>query len=305
MAGTYSMVGSSWPRVKDKTCTLCNGEVHMKKQTVLLLASVLAILLACQSLAPARVPIPTSTAISTATETPAPPTATQAATSACAEIVTALAKIQPDKIPEHLLKTGVRQADDFDANKYFEVLTHLSMQAGYALDYVYEADSLGGFPLLYARPVDQAPYASMEDVPAERKLPDYLKYVEVEDVEQGYFEYVVMNLMAGRFYLSWHANYNDTQIVCNRQAVEDIIASINAGDFGNKLDLIQQAKARAIENIEPVVTLAGGVATVEIVTFTKWGGFYRVTYAIRRQFPHTIIDSKEENLVPYQCGVMF
>ena len=37
----------------------------------------------------------------------------------------------------------------------------------------------------------------------------------IEDVEQGYFEYVVMDIMANQFYLFWHANYNDTEIVCN------------------------------------------------------------------------------------------
>jgi hypothetical protein len=57
-------------------------------------------------------------------------------------------------------------------------------------------------------------------------------------------------------------------------------------------------------NIEPTVTLTHDSAIVEVVIFTKWGGFFRRTYTISRSFPHTI-DMKEENLVPYECGIMF
>ncbi len=258
----------------------------MRKQTAFLLFIVLLISLACQSLftAPAR----TGTVISN-----------------CAEIVKAVEETWPGEIPGHLLETGKKQGDEFDANQYFDVLTHISMREGYALDYVYQTDFLGAFPMLYARPVDQAPYASAGDVPSNTKLPDFSVYLEVEDLEQGYFEYVVMNIMASQFYLSWHANYNDTEIVCTRQAIDEVISSVNAGDFGNDLDAVQQAKARAIKNIEPAVTLTEAAAEVQVITFTKWGGFYRLTYTISREFPHKVIDLKQENLVPYDCGVMF
>jgi len=219
--------------------------------------------------------------------------------------VAAVGDVQPGDIPDHLLETGIKQGDEFDANQYFDVLTHVSMQEGYVLDYVYQTDSLGAFPLLYARPVDQAPYASMVDVPENTQLPDFREVLDVEDVEQGYFEYVVMDIMASQFYLSWHANYNDTEIVCNRQDVNDIVARVSSGDFGYAMDLAQQAKARTMKNIEPAVKLTGDIATVQLVTFTKWGGFYRLTYTISRETPHIILDIKQEELVPYDCGVMF
>ena len=47
------------------------------------------------------------------------------------------------------------------------------MQEGYALDYVYQNDSLADIPLLYARPVDQVPYASVADIPENTQLPDF------------------------------------------------------------------------------------------------------------------------------------
>lgn len=258
----------------------------MKKQTVFSIFVVLVTLLACRFLAPA--PARTGTVISD-----------------CADIVSAFENLQPVEIPDHLMETGIKQGNEFDTNQYFDVLTHISMREGYTLDYVYQGDGLGAFPMLYARSLDQAPYASMKDVPSNTQLPDFHEYLDIADVEQGYFEYVVMDIMAGQFYLSWHANYNDMEIVCNRDAVNDIISRVNAGDFGSDLDLGQQTKARSIKNIEPGVSLTGDIAQVEIVTFTKWGGFYRLIYTISREVPHKIIDVQQENLVPYDCGVMF
>ena len=256
----------------------------MKKQMIFPMLLILISSIACQFLLPARSgPVITN----------------------CTDIVAAVGNTQPGDIPQHLFDTGTKEGDEFDANQYFNVLTHISMREGYVLDYVYQNDSLGGYPLLYARPTDQVPYASIADISENTQLPAFREYLEIEDVEQGYFEYVVMDIMANQFYLFWHANYNDTQIICNRDELNGIISIVNSSDFGNKLDLLQQTKARTMKNIEPAVNLMGDVAKVQVVTFTKWGGFYRLTYTISRGFPHTIIDIQQENLVPYDCGVMF
>ena len=255
----------------------------MKKQSVFLVVVIL-FSLSCQFLAPAREGIVINN---------------------CADIVNAVGGIQPGAAPQHLLDTGIKRGDEFDVNQYFAVLNHISLREGYALDYVYVSESLGGSPLLYARPESQALYASMEDVPENTQLPDFHEYLEVEDVEQGYFEYVVLNTMANQFYLDWHALYNDTEIVCNRDEVNAIIADISAGSFGNPLDIPGQVKAHAMNNIEPVVQLTGDNAIVELILFTKWGGFYRQTYTISRSFPQKVIDTESETIVPYDCGVVF
>ena len=261
-----------------------NEKITMKKQTIFLLLMVFVFLLACQFLESAR---------------------DGAVISSCADVVAAVRSIQPGAAPQHLLETGIKNGDEFDANEYFTVLDHVSMREGYVLDYVYISESLGGSPLLYARPEKQVPYASMADIPANIQLPDFREYIEVEDVEQGYIEYVVLNTMANQFYLDWHALYNDTEIVCNSDDVNDIVADISDGSFGIPLDLAGQVKARAMKNIDPVVQLAGDNATVEVITFTKWGGFYRQTYTIDRSFPHTILDVKDENIILYDCGIVF
>lgn len=256
----------------------------MKRPTAPLLIFALISSLACQFLVPSR---------------------NGEVISDCADIVSAVAGLQTGQVPEHLSSTGIKRGDEFDVNQYFNVLTHLSMQDGYTLDYVYQNDSLGGFPMLYARPVDQVSYGSVADIPENTQLPDFREHLDVEDVEQGYFEYVVMNLMANQFYLLWHANYNDLEVVCDRSEVDEIVTQVSSGDFGVAMDLPSQAKARTLQNVEPVVRLTGDVAIVEVITFTKWGGFYRYTYTISRGVPHTIVDLKQENIVPYDCGIAF
>lgn len=224
---------------------------------------------------------------------------------ACADVVKAVREIQPGRVPNSLLDTGIKQGDEFDVNDYLDVLTHISMQEGYALDYVYHVDSLGAFPVLYARPVNQPAYVSAGDLPADFKRTDYHSRLAIENVEQGYFEFVALNIMAGQFYLDWHANYNDAEIVCDADAVNEIIADINDGSFGIPFDGFQQRQARAMENVEPLVKLTDDTALVEAIVFTKWGGFFRWTYTINRSLPHAILDVQTENLVPYDCGIMF
>jgi hypothetical protein len=221
----------------------------------------------------------------------------------CAGIIAGVSEIQPSKIPPALLETGIKQGGEFNANDYFKVLTRISMQEGYSLDYVYQVDGLGAYPILYALPDGQTPFASMTDVPENAKL-EFTNHLKVEDAEQGYFERVVMQIMARQFYLDWHANYNDAQIVCGKDAANQIVEITNSQSFGYKFDRGQQAQVRALTNIEPAVTLTQDSATVEVVIFTKWGGFFRQTYTISRAFPHTI-EMKEANLVEYDCGIMF
>ena len=176
----------------------------------------------------------------------------------CSSILQALLDTQPREVPKDLMETGIKTGGEFDANDYFKVLTHLSMEDGYTLDYVYAVDFLGSLPYLYPRPVDQPPYASMADIPEGTKLGNYREHLVIEDVEQGYFEYALMDMLAGRFYLVWHANYNDTEIVCDQKAADAIVDAINNGDFGMKMDLAQQAQVRAMTDIDLLLWFGPG-----------------------------------------------
>jgi hypothetical protein len=209
-------------------------------------------------------------------------------------------EIPPNFRTENFAKVG----GEFNVMKYFTVLDHLSMKPGYVLDYVYHYDGMGGYPVLYPRIASQPPYATEADLSAAGKLPDYLDYVQVEDTPEGYFQFVVLATMGNRFYLFWHAGYNDRQIVCDKAGVADIVSSLN-GDFGNPISPSARVQASLLKGVEPAVSVTDQTVEVQFVTFTRWGGFYLNTYTISRLAPHIIQKDQEENLVPYECGVMF
>ncbi len=208
-------------------------------------------------------------------------------------------------VPEYFRSENpVKKGGEFDVMQYFTVLHHLSMKPGYVLDYVYSYEFLGGYPMLYVRPENQAPYATAADMDAAWADTSYLDYVQLDDTAESWFQFVVLANKANQFYLDWHANYNDTRLVCDRAAVKSIVSSLDGG-FGYRISLPSRIRAALLMNLAPSVTVNTDTVEVSIVTFTLWGGFYRVKYTLSRTAPHTIIDVQETNLVPYQCGVMF
>jgi hypothetical protein len=223
----------------------------------------------------------------------------------CTGTLEALYQVRGDMtFPENFqTENPTKQGGEFDANTYFKALTHLSMQPGYALDYVYHFDGMGGYPMLYVRPEGQAPFRTEADYAASGDSSDYLDFVQIEDTAEGYFQYVVLDILGPQFYLFWHANYNDDQIVCDPSDVRDIAASL--GGFGRPMSLLTRVQALMLRDVAPTVSTGEQTAEVRVVVFTKWGGFLRLTFSIDRNFPHKILDVKEETLVSYDCGVMF
>ena len=208
-------------------------------------------------------------------------------------------------IPQYFLtENPAKQGGEFDVAQYFQVLDHLSMQPGYTLDYVYHYDGMGGYPILYVYSVDQLPYATEADLAAAGETGDYLSYIQTDDTAEGYFQFVLLSLKGNQFYLHWHANYNDTQVVCDKSDVKDIVAMLN-GNFGYRMPLAARLRAYLLGNVTPSVVIGEQTAEVQMVTFTQWGGFYLTTYTVSRSSPHVILDIQEENLIPYDCGVMF
>jgi hypothetical protein len=203
--------------------------------------------------------------------------------------------------PDYFMdEKAVERGGEFDPNLYFTVLDHLSMEPGYVLDFVYTYDFMGGYPTLFARPEAEAPYLSWDDVPAD-PLPG-LDHVRTDRTAAGYLQYVLLSIMGQQFYLFWHANYNDLQVVCDQAMLETLLNG--SDDFGQELPADVRRRARAIEELEPRVEIGEGTVQVRLVGFTKWGGFYRFTIQLQRDFPHTF-ELTEEELVPYDCGVMF
>ncbi|MBN1450805.1 MAG: hypothetical protein JW963_07305 [Anaerolineales bacterium] len=260
----------------------------MNKFPVFAIVALIAATLACQAVFPNR----------TVSETP---------DLGCHEAITAVNELRSGlTFPQYFSQENpAKQGGEFDPNRYFEAFTHLQMQDGYVLDYVYHQDGMGGYPLLYARPVDQAPYVNETEYAAAPGQPDYLAFVIPQDSPEGYFEFAAFAMLANQFYLDWHANYNDWQVLCSQDEVESIIQDHSGQDtFGIPMTAAQKRGARAIKDPQPSVELTAETATVKILVFTDWGGFYRRTMTIRRA-DHFILDEQDEPLVEYDCGIMF
>jgi len=223
----------------------------------------------------------------------------------CAGTLEALHQVRGDMtFPENFqTENPTKQGGEFDANTYFQALAHLSMQPGYVLDYVYHFDGMGGYPLLYPRPAGQVPFRTEADYAASADSANYLDYVQIDDKAEGYFQYVVLNILGPQFYRFWHANYNDYRIMCSPSDVQAIASSL--GDFGQPMSPLSRLRTLLLLDVVPTVSTGEQTVEVQVVVFTKWGGFLRWTYTLDRNFPHEILDVKEETLVPYDCGIMF
>ena len=235
-----------------------------------------------------------------------PPGDTLAA--ACRVTVDGLAGLTADlQLPEHLLQPDAVKTDaDFDVNAYLTVLDHLSMRPGYVLDYVYQYDGLGGFPVIYARQADAPAYQTLADYHAqhsgEAAATAFMEYIEPDGTAESYLQLAVLRVMAGQFYLYWHANYNDRMIVCDGVSLETLLTQPNT--FGSAIPEDVQQAARDLDTT-PRFEVGRDSVKVELLTFTKWGGFGRLTYKISQDAPHRFIMDDVEALVPYHCGVVF
>jgi hypothetical protein len=251
--------------------------------------------------------------------TPEPTPKSQEGTICQQETVDALSALyRAQKLPEHLMESeAVKTGEEFDVNEIFDVLSHLSMEPGYVLDYVYCYDSISGWPVLYARPQDQPAHPTCSSLLAQ---PDsdggdegeaesdpwraYLNRVEGDGSAEGFFELAVLDVMGGQFYLYWHAGYNDAQVLCDRAALEGIVAAHEEGGYRLAFTLEQRKAALALD-VEPKIEFGTDTVTVRVVTFSEWGGFEERIYTVERAAPNRFVGEERTDLVDYNCGIMF
>lgn len=248
---------------------------------------------------------PSVTASAEPTTTPSPIKPTTP-TIRCQETVAEMeALTQGLRIPDHLHQENPEKTgEEFDVNVYFNVLTHLSPEPGYVLDYVYRQDPLGSRPVIYARREEESPYKTYVKLykAVDDPFGKYLEHIQVDGTAQGFFEWVVLRTYGEQFYLTDNAiPLLDWTILCNREAAEAAIDRAN--EFGNPLTAEQKQKALQLD-FEPRVELEEETVQVRIMIFSKWGGFFEHVETISREFPHQLLEYENEELVPYNCGVM-
>jgi hypothetical protein len=191
--------------------------------------------------------------------------------------------------------------EGFDANEYFAVLSHLSIQDGYTLGYLYYLEEdFGGHPVLHARPSQYATLAEyieaeQPDLPSDHS---YLDHIRIDGTAEGFFEFVVLRIIGEQFYLYWHSARNDAQIVCSKKALGALL------DADPRLPADVKRRARALD-VVPAVEMGDDAVVVKVVTFSDWGGFIQRSYTISREFPHKVLQEERETLVEYDSGVQF
>jgi len=218
-------------------------------------------------------------------------------------------------IPKHLIDPEQPVVGEvFDPNLLLEPLDHLHLRSGYTLDFFYQYDGIWGQPFLYAREEgDAEPSGTYEDYQAalERCQDsgdtggcDYLDFIEGDGTEESYFQWVVLQMMGDQFYLYWHSGYHDAEIVASQARLEELVESLDSTNFGEPLSGTQKRLALRVDPA-PQVTIRDDEVIIRIVWFTKWGGFYERTIVLTPTAPYQVIDIQDEELVPYDCGIMF
>jgi hypothetical protein len=237
------------------------------------------------------------------------------------EIVDSVKSLQPGSMPTGRVNdfNTNRTREDFNVNQYFSVLPNLTMEDGYVLDYVYLYSGNGGKPFVYARQKAQESFDSYEKYSENvkdsistinpsiafssvmRGTPVvFVSKIKVDGTPEGFFEYIVLQMLGGQFYLWWHAGYYDVNIICDSSKLDDLAGpTISSSEI--PMDILQ--KARQLD-FQPVIEIIEQTVNVKIIVFTKWGGFIRLTITINREYPHSIISIQQEQLVEYYCGIV-
>jgi len=221
------------------------------------------------------------------------------------------ALVDSQELPDHLMAEDARKTDqDFDVSLYFTILDQLSMEGGRVLDYVYHYAGIGGAPVLYARKVPAPPYSNYSEylaadaaIEPEDREDYYLRYIDTDGSPEGFFQLALLLVQGEQFYAFWHAAYNDDRIVSD---IEDARARLGGGWVGEDESTVEGLMADLGKfDLTPVVSMNKDLVKVEVVVFTKWGGFIKRSIIMEREFPHLIIGERSEVLVPYDCGIMF
>jgi hypothetical protein len=200
-----------------------------------------------------------------------------------------------------------------DVMDYFTVLSHLGMPRGLVLDHVHCEYGGDGLPALYVREAGAPRFETCSEylhARTERERDEsghgrVARFLVLDGSPESFFELVVFTVMAGQFRRVWHANYNDMQVVTDLRGLEDVVSRMERFVFSVRFSREEAAAARALDFTAHVSFPDEGTAEVSVVTFTKWGGFARVTRQVSRGYPHLLGPPHVAPVMKFDCGIMF
>lgn len=222
---------------------------------------------------------------------------------------------------------------NFKLDKYFDIFDKIDIEAGWAIDYLYQGSHLGAAPRIivyredkkeeYSKKAFELSSMEEDEMSFRREVyeadelkkflnsPDldenYLNHIKLDGSKESYFQFIILLSMASQFALFWHAATYDAEIVCTTEAVKKILARKDSGNgeyYTIFSDEEKVAKAKEL-NVEPEIEIKQDKVLIRLVSFTKWGGFFEIKYQIRKDFPHQIIDREKKNLLHFECGFVY
>jgi hypothetical protein len=216
----------------------------------------------------------------------------------------------------------------FDINRFLDVFDRIKLTDEYVLDYFYEANGSGGFPIPFTRKENSDPMPLLREILRKKKesrellgypilIKQMIKDVEFEKSASGYFQFVLFDKAVCQFYLFWHAGYNDSDFVLSKSQLEKLLTDIpeknETQTFHNKRAMIKELPKFTISREErcilknialnPRVRMMDQSAKVTMVAFTKWGGFYYDHTHVK--WPNAVEKKERDIIVEYDCGVLF
>lgn len=237
-----------------------------------------------------------------------------------ASAITALVRSQP--FPEQYYESVTYDPEVvFDPNQLLEPLTHLRIKSGYTLDFVYNLDFWfdTGYSIVYAHKTSEPRFETFEEYQAQLGEcdPDLnpascecTDFIETDGTKEGYYEFVLFDIMRHQIYLIGHAQYNEMEVITSQARLDVLAEEIGdppeAGSYnwGNPFTDRQKLRIRQIDPV-PRVIITDEEVTVRVVYFSRWGGFYEVTVTLSPDMPHTINNIDITNILNYDCGIIF
>lgn len=234
-----------------------------------------------------------------------------------ASAITTLVRSQP--FPEQYYDAVTYDPEVvFDPNQLLDPLTHLRIESGYTLDFVYSFTDLFGIPIIYAHKVTDPRFETFEEFRAQLGECDhnlnpasceYTDFIEIDGTKEGYFEFVLLHMMGNQFYLYSHAEYYEMEVITSKARLDVLSEEINAdqNDFHKWGIPFTDRQKQRIRQIDPVprVIITDEEVTVRVVYFSRWGGFFEVIVTLSPDMPHTINNIDVKNILNYDCGIMF
>jgi len=192
---------------------------------------------------------------------------------------------------------------DFDPQRFFDVFSHLTMEEGYTLGYLYVFDYLGGEPYLAAVPEGEE---SARFFLADREEPpigprDGLRLVRTDGSNEGFLELALLQIMGVQFYRFWHSGFYDWLPVCGPESLENLLGSLKSDDPDDVNWTWEGRYGVTLDRARPKTEIADDGATVTLLAFSQNGGLYEFRFEFSRDFPHEVREVELDLLIPFDA----